>query len=132
MLLLSAVLYGVVWFGASPIAAAFNSEGDRLLQAFAEEGLKLYFIACPFAGFNIILAVYFAATEYAHPARIISLLRGFVLILPMAFALSAGFGMTRGVVRRPRYRGPCGRGGSAVLEQRRPADACTDIGNMLH
>lgn len=94
MLLLSAVLYGVVWCGASPIAAAFNSEGDRLLQAFAEEGLKLYFIACPFAGFNIILAVYFAATEYAHPARVISLLRGFVLILPMAFALSAGFGMT--------------------------------------
>ena len=92
--LLSAVLYGAVWFGASPIAAAFNSEGDRLLQAFAEEGLKLYFIACPFAGFNIILAVYFAATEYAHPARVISLLRGFVLILPMAFALSAGFGMT--------------------------------------
>lgn len=93
MLVLSAVLYGAVWFGASPIAAAFNSEGDRLLQAFAQEGLKLYFIACPFAGFNIILAVCFAATEYAHPARVISLLRGFVLILPMAFVLSAGFGM---------------------------------------
>ena len=94
MLLLSAVLYGAVYVGASPIAAAFNSEGDGLLQTLAVQGLKLYFTACPFAGFNIILSVYFASTEYARPAQIISLVRGILLIVPMAFVLSAAFGMT--------------------------------------
>lgn len=93
MLLFSGLIYTIVFLWASPIAAIFNSENNELLQAIAVQGLKLYFIACPFVGFNIIISVYFTSTEYTRPAHIISLLRGFVLIIPIAFVLSKIAGM---------------------------------------
>ncbi len=93
MLVFSALIYGAVFFGSSQIAAVFNSERNDLLQEIAVQGLRLYFTACPFVGFNIILSVYFTSSEYAMPAHIISILRGFVLILPMAFVLSAAAGL---------------------------------------
>lgn len=88
-LLISVVVYVCVFFGADPIAAVFNSEQNATLQSIAVTGLKIYFTACVFAGFNIILSVYFTSTENALPAHIISILRGFVVIIPMAFLLSA-------------------------------------------
>ena len=87
--LISVVVYVGVFFGADPIAAVFNSEQNATLQSIAVTGLKIYFTACVFAGFNIILSVYFTSTENALPAHIISILRGFVVIIPMAFLLSA-------------------------------------------
>ena len=38
-----------------PIAGIFDSEGDPLLQQIAAEGLRLYFTAIPFAGFDLVL-----------------------------------------------------------------------------
>ena len=89
MLILSVIVYMGVFLGAEQIAAIFNSERNELLQTIAVEGLKLYFIACPFAGFNIIISIYFTSTEYPLPANIISILRGFFVIIPMAFLLSS-------------------------------------------
>ena len=92
-LVFSAVLYLVFFLGAGPIAGVFNSEQDPAMQAIACQGLRLYFLAAPFAGVNIILAVYFASVEQAVPAQAVSLLRGVLVILPMAVALAAAFGM---------------------------------------
>lgn len=89
MLILSVLVYMGVFLGAEQITAIFNSERNELLQTIAVEGLKLYFIACPFAGFNIIISIYFTSTEYPIPANIISILRGFFVIIPMAFLLSS-------------------------------------------
>ena len=75
---------------------AFNGEQNAQLQSIATEGLRLYFIACPFAGFNVILAMYFTSTERPRPAHSISILRGFLVIIPMAFLLS-WVGKIRGV-----------------------------------
>ena len=94
MLMLSALIYGVVALFAPQIAGAFNSEGNAALQSIAERGMRLYFLACPFAGFNVILSMFFTSTERPAPAHVISLLRGFVLIIPLALALSAVAGMT--------------------------------------
>lgn len=93
MLCVSAVVYGAVLLGTSQIAAIFNSEGNPTLQAIAEEGLRLYFIACPFAGCNVVLSIYFTSTERPLPAHVISLLRGIIVILPMAFLLAWVGGM---------------------------------------
>lgn len=93
-LLISVLVYASVFFGAEPIAAVFNSEQNATLQSIAVTGLKIYFTACVFAGFNIILSVYFTSTENALPAHIISILRGFVVIIPMAFLLSAAAELT--------------------------------------
>ncbi|MGI6182013.1 MAG: MATE family efflux transporter [Agathobaculum sp.] len=94
MLLLSGVIYCIIFFGADALAAVFNSEGDALLQQYAVIGLKIYFIACPFMGFNIVMSTYFISTERPGPAQIISLLRGFFLLIPFAFLLSYLFQMT--------------------------------------
>lgn len=89
MLIISLIIYSCVFFGAFQIVSIFNNEHNLLLENIAVIGLKIYFIACIFSGFNIILSVYFTSTEYARPAHIISILRGFLIIIPMAFLLSS-------------------------------------------
>lgn len=85
---LSAVIYGVFFVFAEPITAVFNSENSAELQGEAVNGLKLYFIAIPFAAFNIIICNYFAALKKAVPAAVISLLKGVLLLIPAAILLS--------------------------------------------
>lgn len=94
MLVISCIIYVIFFFAADPIAAVFNSENNAELQKIAVIGLKLYFIAIPFVGFNIILSSYFTSIEKAMPAQIISLSRGFIVIIPMAFLLSLLLKMT--------------------------------------
>lgn len=93
VLLVSIFLYLAIYFLAAPITAIFNSEQNLQLHQIAVAGLKLYFIATPFVGFNIIASMYFSATEKAIPAQGISLTRGFLLIIPMAYLLSHAAGM---------------------------------------
>lgn len=88
-----AAVYAVFFFGTGPIAAIFNSEADPALQRMAEQGLRLYFLALPFAAINVVLATYFASIEQAGPAQAVSLLRGVVVIVPAALALSALFAL---------------------------------------
>lgn len=95
MLVFSVLIYLGVLFGAPQIAGIFNREHDALLQGIAEEGLRLYFSACPFAGFNIVLSMYFTSSEHPRPAHLISILRGFLVMLPV-FLLSRIWGI-RGV-----------------------------------
>lgn len=94
MLLLSIGIYALMFFAAPQITAVFNSEQNRSLASIAMKGLRIYFSGCVFAGWNIILCVYFTATEYARPAHMVSFLRGFLLIIPMALLLAAVGGMT--------------------------------------
>lgn len=96
VLLLSVALYALIALKAQALAGLFNGEGDPLLQRIAEEGLRLYFLGTGFAGCNILFSLYFAASERALPAHLISLARGLFLILPLAF-LMARWGGTRGV-----------------------------------
>ena len=85
---ISLTLYAGICWGAAPITAVFNSENNLKLQEIAEYGLRLYFTGIPAAGLNIILSIFFTSTEQAVPAHIISLLRGLVLIIPIAFFLA--------------------------------------------
>lgn len=94
MLLVSGVIYGIIFLNAPQITIAFNSEKNELLQRFSETGLKLYFLACPVTGFNIVTATYFTSTECSRPAQIISCLRGFFILIPMVFILSTVLGIT--------------------------------------
>ncbi len=93
VLTLSVAIYALFIFCDTPVVAAFNSAQDAALQSIAEDGLRLYFLAIPFAGCNIALSFFFTSIGRALPAHCISLLRGLVLIVPMAFALSALFAL---------------------------------------
>lgn len=94
MLTVSCAVYLLIFVFAQPITAVFNSENNEKLQQIAEMGLKLYFVSAAFVGYNIILATFFTSVEKALPAHILSILRGLILIIPMAFFMSALWGMT--------------------------------------
>lgn len=92
--ILAMVIYMGIYWNADVIAMIFNSGRDMDLQRIAVEGLKIYFTACPFVGANILLAIYFAATDQAAPAQMISLLRGLIVIVPLAFIMANVAGLT--------------------------------------
>ena len=92
--ILAMVIYVGIYWNAEVIAMIFNSGRDMDLQRIAVEGLKIYFTACPFVGVNILLAIYFAATDQAAPAQMISLLRGLIVIIPLAFIMANVAGLT--------------------------------------
>lgn len=93
-LMLSVVIYSVIFFSAPQLATIFNQGGNALLQQYAVSGMKLYFLACPFVGFNIVTATYFTSTERPRHGQIISFSRGIFILIPMAFLLSALLKMT--------------------------------------
>lgn len=90
----SGMIYLIIFVFAQPITSIFNSENNSNLQQIAVTGLKLYFLSTLFVGYNIILATFFTSTEKALPAHILSLLRGLILIIPMAFLFAALWEMT--------------------------------------
>lgn len=91
---ISGILYVIIVVFAEFITGIFNSEHNLQLQEIAVVGLKLYFLSMVFVGFNTIIAVFFTSIEKSMPAHILSLLRGLILIVPLAFLLSALWGMT--------------------------------------
>lgn len=92
-LLFAAAVYLLAFVFAQPIVALFNKDQNPQLAAIAVNGLRIYFSAFAFLGVNILAANYLSAIDRAKTAFTISLLRGFVVIIPMAFLLSSIFGI---------------------------------------
>lgn len=93
-IMLSILIYGVINFNADILAAFYNKANDVLLQDYAVSGMKIYFVACFFIGFNIVVSTYFTSTERSIKSQVISFARGFVIIIPTALILSRIFAMT--------------------------------------
>lgn len=91
---LSCGIYLLLYWNADPIVQLFNRENEPHMQVIAAAGLKLYFTSALFMGGNIILSVYFTATERAVPAQLISLGRGLFVIVPLVWLFSALGGLT--------------------------------------
>lgn len=94
MLTISCTVYLFIFVFAQPITSVFNNQNNIELQKIAVIGLKLYFLSVVFVGYNIILATFFTSIEKALPAHILSILRGLILIVPMALFMSTVWGMT--------------------------------------
>ena len=92
-LIISALLYSIIFLGSEQIVALFNKDGDKLLQAYGVQGLRMYFAACPFMGLNILIATRFLSLERPIPAQIISMSRASLLLIPVSFLLSWRFKM---------------------------------------
>lgn len=86
-------IYLIVTFGHMPLIQAFNDTGNLELFQIAKNGIYLYFTAFIFVGMNIISASLFGAVNRPIPAFALSIMRGFVVIIPVVFALSALLGM---------------------------------------
>ena len=89
--ILSAVIYLLLFVFAEQTAGVFNGENNGVLQATAVNGIKIYFTAIIFAGLNIILSVFFTSAERPVPAYIITLTRGLFVLVPTAVILSVIF-----------------------------------------
>lgn len=75
------------------LTAIFNREGNEELRRLALHGFRLYFSGCFFLGANLLSVMYFVSTGREKSAQLLSLLRGFVLIVPGLFLLSRLLGM---------------------------------------
>ncbi|MCI7768671.1 MAG: MATE family efflux transporter [Oscillospiraceae bacterium] len=88
-----AVIFSAVFILAEEITGVFNSERDLLLSAYAENGIRLYFIGFLFAGLNISAAGILSAAEAARAAFSVSVSRGFIAIILCAVIMSAVWGL---------------------------------------
>lgn len=93
-LLMAAVSYTLISIFAVPIAELFNREHSAVLTQIASEGMRIYFISLFFSGVNIAAAAFLSSADRPKEAFAVSILRGFVLIIPIAWALSALLGLT--------------------------------------
>lgn len=94
VLILSSFIYLMIFYRAESIVKIFNNENNLLLQIIAVDGLKIYFTAIFCASINIIMTTYFTAIQKPMPAHLISILRGLILIIPLAWLLSSWWGLT--------------------------------------
>lgn len=85
---LAVISYIITFVWAQPIAAVFNKDNHPALNAIAENGMHIYFTAFLFVGINIITATFLSSTEHPKEAFLLSVFRGFILVIPMAFFLS--------------------------------------------
>ena len=92
-ILFACISYGVTYFFSDGIVELFNKERSPALHEIAVNGMHIYFTAFLFAGANIISAAYFSAVDKPGRAFLISCLRGFLFVLPLAFILSALLGL---------------------------------------
>ncbi len=95
---LLAFVFGLLFFLAAKIfpneiTALFNNEQNRQLAALTTNGLGIYFFGFLFAGINIVTTSFFASIARPRPSFLISILRGFALIVPFLLLLPRAFGL---------------------------------------
>lgn len=90
---IAVLVYILSFLFAEPIVAAFNKDGNAQLAEIAVQGMRIYFTAFVFAEVNLLCAACFSAVDCPKNAFVISLLRGFLIIVPAALILSALFGI---------------------------------------
>ena len=93
-LLMAFLAYGLISIFAVPIAELFNRDHTPILTSIASEGMRIYFISLFFSGINIVAAAFLSSADRPKEAFAVSILRGFVLIIPTAWLLSALLGLT--------------------------------------
>nr|WP_321292906.1 MATE family efflux transporter [uncultured Trichococcus sp.] len=76
------------------LISLFNNENDSAIVQLADQGMKIYFLGFFFVGINIVTAMFLSATEKARAAFVISILRGLVVIVPLAIVFGNMWQMT--------------------------------------
>lgn len=93
-IVVSLMVYLISFIWTEPIVSLFSKDGDPAFIQIAITGIHIYFTAFLFVGLNILSAAYFSAIDKPAYAFWISITRGFIIIIPMAFILSILFGLT--------------------------------------
>jgi Na+-driven multidrug efflux pump len=92
IIIMSIVIYGMSSVFASDIVSLFNKGGSAKLSAIAVPGIKIYFSAMIFMGINTFISMGYIARGLGRRAQVIMALRGFFILVPMAYILSRVYG----------------------------------------
>lgn len=94
----TSTIIGIIFYLSGLLVPEFLvsifSKGNEQLLNLTIKGIRIYFIAFIFMGINIVLTSYLQSKEYARASMIVSLLRGFILIVIFLLILSNIFGIT--------------------------------------
>ena len=88
MSIISIIVYIFLFFYTDVAISIFNKDNDAILNKISNTGIKLYFTAAPFIGFNIILINLFASIEITRASQSLSLLRSFIIIIPTVYLMT--------------------------------------------
>ena len=88
---ISVIIYLFSIFFTDIIISFFNKDTNIVLSQIANTGIKIYFISYVFSGLNIVITTYLNSITKIKYAFIISLLRGFLVLIPFVIILSSIF-----------------------------------------
>ena len=97
--LIVSLFTGVVFFISgmlftSQIVGIFNGDNNPVLAAIAEPGLRIYFSSFILTGINFVIIFFTASIGKARISMLISVMRGFLLIVPTLFIMINASGVT--------------------------------------
>ena len=92
-LVISTAVYAVSFLFAEEITALFNSENSPVLAETAARGIRLYFTSYFACGLNIIVSASLSAADSPKGAFVLSILRGFALLIPTTLILASLFAL---------------------------------------
>lgn len=76
-----------------PIINLFNTQNSIQLVHYAAIGLPIYFTSTFFSALNYLFILFLTATNSARASFVLSLLRGYLVLLPLIFILPFFFGI---------------------------------------
>lgn len=76
-----------------PIIGLFNTQNSLQLVHYAAVGLPIYFTSAFFSALNYLFILFLTATNSARASFALSLLRGYLVLLPLIFILPFFFGL---------------------------------------
>lgn len=77
----------------TPIVAIFNSHHQAMMMKYALVGLPIYFSSTVFTAINLLLILFLTAINAASTSFSLSLLRGYIILLPMIVFLGFALGI---------------------------------------
>lgn len=89
---ISLVIYAVCLIFAKNICGIFISSGETRLIEYSAKAIRWYSSAYLILGFNIVFSGFYAALERTLYSSVISVGRGFVVIVPCLFVMAHIFG----------------------------------------
>lgn len=90
---ISLVGYLILISCKSPLIGIFNSQQQPMVAKYAAIGIPIYFAALPMININILTTLFLAGSNAPRSAFTISLLRGYVLLIPIILLMAAIFGV---------------------------------------
>lgn len=76
-----------------PIIGIFNTQNSLQLIHYAEVGLPIYFTSAFFSALNYLFILFLTATNAARASFALSVLRGYLILLPLIFILPIFLGI---------------------------------------